>query len=72
MPKDGGEIDQKNIVYNDAVDDNEIDDLNKEDTLHFKDGLANNNNNNNDDTNSRYGLVVDRFLLRDRSRVRFP
>ena len=47
MPKDGGEIDQKNIVYNDAVDDGKIDDLNEEDTIHLKDGLANNNNNNN-------------------------
>ena len=50
MPKDGNKIDQKNIVYDDAVNDDKINDLNKEDTLHLKDGLANNNNNNNNNT----------------------
>ena len=47
MPKDGGEIDQKNIVYDDAVNDDENDDLDDKDALHLNDGLANNNNNNN-------------------------
>ena len=52
LPKDGGEIDQKNIVYDDAVDDDENDDLNDKDAFHLNDGLANNNNNNNNNNNS--------------------
>ena len=44
MPKNGGEIDLKNIVQDDAVDDDEIDDLDNEDALHLNDGLTNNNN----------------------------
>ena len=59
MSKDGGQIDQKNIAYNDAVDDDKIDDLNKEDVLHFCDGLADNNNDNDDDNNYiKHGRVI--------------
>ena len=54
--KDGDQIDQKTIVYNDAVDDDKIDDLNKEDALHLQDGLANNNGNNNN--NIEHGGVI--------------
>ena len=35
MSKDGGQIDQKTILYNDAFDDNKIDDLNKGNVIHF-------------------------------------
>ena len=52
MSKNGDQEDQKNIVYDDAVDDNKIDNLNKEDVLHLHDGLA--DNNNNDDNNNNY------------------
>ena len=38
IPNNGGEIDQKNIVYNDAVNDDEIDDLDN-DPFHLNDGL---------------------------------
>ena len=47
IPKNGGEIDHTNIVYNDAIDNDEINDLQDEDTPHLNDGLADNNNNNN-------------------------
>ena len=53
MLKDGSQEDQKNIIYNDAIDDNEIDNLNKKDLLHLRHGLADNNN-NNDDNNNNY------------------
>ena len=53
IPKNGGQIDQKTIVYDDVVDDDEIDDLNKEDALHLQDGLA---NNNDDDNNNNYDI----------------
>ena len=46
MPKNSGEIDHKNIIYDDAVDDDEIDDLDDKDALHLNDGLANKNNTN--------------------------
>ena len=46
MAKDGGQEDQKNIVHNDAVDSDEINDLN-EDGLHLHNGLGNNVNNGN-------------------------
>ena len=36
MSKDGGQIDQKTIVYNDAVADDKIDDLNEELVLHLR------------------------------------
>ena len=49
--KDGGQIDQKNIMYDDAVDDDKIDDLNKEDVLHLRDDLADNNNDDDNDNN---------------------
>ena len=42
-----GEIDVKNIVFDNAVNNDEIDDLDIEDVLHLNDGLENNNNNNN-------------------------
>ena len=44
--KDGGQIDQKTIVYDDDVDDDEIDNLNK-DLLHLRNGLGDNVNNGN-------------------------
>ena len=44
--KDGGQIDQKNIVYDDAVDDDEIDNLNN-DLLHLRNGLGDNINDGN-------------------------
>ena len=58
MLKDGGLIDQKTISHNNAVNDDKIDDLNKEndlneeDGLHLCNGLA--DNNNNDDNNNNY------------------
>ena len=60
MSKEGGQEDQKNIVYNDAVDDDEIDDLNKEDVRHLRDGLADNNNDdeNNDNNYIEHGGVI--------------
>ena len=39
MPKDGGQEDQKTIVYNDAVDDDEIDNLNK-DLIQLRNGFG--------------------------------
>ena len=41
-----GEIDLKNIVYNNAVDNDEINDLDNKDALNLNDSLVNNNNNN--------------------------
>ena len=58
IPKDNSEIDQKNIVYNDAVDDDEIDDLNNKDAIHLNDGLANNNNNNNNNKKIKQVEVI--------------
>ena len=46
MWKDGGQEDQKIIMYDDDVDDNEVDDLN-EDLLHLRNGLRDNINNGN-------------------------
>ena len=46
MPKND-EIDLKNIVFDNAVNDDEIDDLDNKYALHPNDGLENNNNNNN-------------------------
>ena len=46
MPKYGGQVDQKNIVYNDAVDNDKIDNLNK-DGLDLQNGLGDNINNGN-------------------------
>ena len=44
--KDGGQIDTKNIVYDDAVDDDEIDDLN-EDLIQLRNGFGDNVNDGN-------------------------
>ena len=44
MSKDGSQIDQKTIVYNDVVDDDKINDQNKKDVIHLQNVLANNNN----------------------------
>ena len=44
--KDGVQEDQKTIVYNNAVDDNEVDDLNKN-LLHLCNGLGNKINDDN-------------------------
>ena len=52
MLKDGGLIDQKTISHNNAVNDDKIDDLNKEDVLHLQDSLANNNNDDDNDNNN--------------------
>ena len=41
-------------MYNDAVNDDKIDDLNKEDVLYLRDGLADNNNDNNNNNNNNY------------------
>ena len=46
MKKDGGQEDQKNIVYNDDMEQDEINDLN-EDLLHLRNGLGDNVNNTN-------------------------
>ena len=54
LPKDGVEIEYKNIVYNDDVNDDEIDDLDDEDALHLNDTLTNNNNNNNSNDNNEF------------------
>ena len=48
--KDGDQIDQKTIVYDDDVDDDEIDDLNK-DLLHLRNGLGDNVNDGNNEYN---------------------
>ena len=48
--KDRIQIDQKNIVYDDAVDGHEIDNLNK-DLLHLHNGLEDNVNNDNNKYN---------------------
>ena len=50
MAKDGSQTDQENFVYNDAVDGNEINDLN-EDLLHLYNGLRDNVNNSNNKHN---------------------
>ena len=52
MPKNGGKIDHKNVVYNDAVNHDEINDLDNKTALHLNDGLANNNNNNNNNNDN--------------------
>ena len=44
--KHGGEEDDKNILYDDNVEYNEVDDLN-EDNLHLRSGLGDNINNTN-------------------------
>ena len=41
MPKNGSQVDQKTSVYDDAVDDDKIDNLNK-DKLHLSNGLGDN------------------------------
>ena len=48
--KDGGQEDQKNTVYDDAVDGNKINDLN-EDLLHLRNGLGDNVNDGNNKHN---------------------
>ena len=58
MPKNG-EIDLQNIVYNDAVINDEIDDLDNKDALHLNDGLANNNNNNNNNI-KHVGVIINK------------
>ena len=50
MAKDGGQEDQKNIVYDDAIDGDEINNLN-EDGLHLRNGLGDNINNGNNKYN---------------------
>ena len=58
MRKDGGQEDQKTIVYDDAVDDNEVDDLNK-DLLDLRNGLGDNiNDGNNGHEYIKQGGVV--------------
>ena len=51
MPKNG-EIDLKKIKFDNAVNDDEVDNLDNEDTLRLNDGLANNNNNNNNNNDN--------------------
>ena len=46
MKKDGSQEDDKNIVYNDDMEQDEINDLN-EDLLHLRNGLGDNSNNAN-------------------------
>ena len=46
-------------MYDNAVDDDKIDDLNKEDVLHLRDDLADNNNDNDNDNNYiEHGEVI--------------
>ena len=54
MPKGGDQEDQKDIVYNNAVDNDEIDHLNKDDVLHLRNDLADNNNNDKNDNSYSY------------------
>ena len=42
--KDGGQEDQKNIVYDDTLKHDKIDDLNEVDVLHLRNGLAEKDN----------------------------
>ena len=59
MPKDCGQIDQRTVVYDYAVNDDKIDNLKKEDALHLQNGLTNNNNaNNNNNNNIKHGGVI--------------
>ena len=58
MWKDDGQIDQKNIVYNNTVDDDKIDNLNKENVLHLCGGLVDNNNNYNNNNYIEHDGVV--------------
>ena len=48
MPKNGGQEDQKTMMYIDAVDDNEIDDLNK-DLIQLRNGFGDNVNDGNNE-----------------------
>ena len=48
----GGQEDKKNTEYDAAADDNEIDNLNEEDVLYLRNGLA--DYNNNDDNNNNH------------------
>ena len=50
MAKEGGQKDQKNIVYDDAVDDYKINNLN-ENGLHLRNSLGENLNNGNNEHN---------------------
>ena len=43
MPKDGDQVDQKTIIYDDAVDNDEIDDLNKN-LIQLRNGFGDNIN----------------------------
>ena len=52
MAKDGGQEDQKTIVYNNAINDDKIEDLNKEDVFHLRNGLV--DNDNDDDNNHNH------------------
>ena len=67
MKKDGGQEDDKNIVYNDNMEQDEINDLN-EDLLHLRNGLgdnindANNGNNHNSTNLANNGLKSNNTL----------
>ena len=56
--KDGSQTDQTTIVYNDTVDNDKIDDLNKKDAFYLHDSLANNNDNNNNNNNNNSSSVI--------------
>ena len=55
MSKDGGQVDQKNSVYNDAVNDEKIEDVNK-DGLHLYNGLGDNISN----SSNKYNYIKQR------------
>ena len=58
MRKDGGQEDRKTIVYNDIVDDDEVDNLNK-DLIHLRSGFGDNANKfNNKQECIKQGRVV--------------
>ena len=58
--KHGGEDDDKNILYNDDVEYNEIDDLN-EDLLHLHNGLRDNSN----DANNEFQYIQEGRILNE-------
>ena len=61
MKKDGGQEDDKNIVYNDNMEQDEINDLN-EDLLHLHNGLGDNIN----DTNNKLQYIEEGGFLNEK------
>ena len=60
MMKDGGQDDDKNIVYDNDVEQDEINDLNK-DLLHLRNGLGDNIN----DANNKHQYIEEGGILNE-------